>query len=160
AVALLLLLTLAVPGPPPARAATLTVTDCGDSGGPNQLRQVIAAAAPGDTINWMTPCMTTLTTAMSPLTIIKDLTITGVGAQKTIIDGGGITRIFVVSVGSVAISNLTLQHGNGTPGGAGGALFISLAGVTLTNVIVSGNSATEGGGLENLGTLTLRNSTV
>src|SRR5262249_56728557 len=95
AVAFLLLFPLAVPAPPPARAATLTVTDCGDSGAAGQLRQVIAAAASGDTITVPT-CTITLTTPASPLTINKNLTISGGGPPQTIIDGGGITGIFVV----------------------------------------------------------------
>ncbi len=36
--------------PRPILAATLTVTDLGDTGAPGQLRTLINAAAPGDTI--------------------------------------------------------------------------------------------------------------
>jgi predicted outer membrane repeat protein len=56
------------------------------------------------------------------------------------------------------IGNLTIQHGNGGTGGAGGG--IANAGtLTVTNCTVSGNTAHQGGGVSNGGTVTVTNST-
>jgi len=152
----LVLLTLALSEPPPARAAILAVTDCGDSGGPNQLRQVIAAASSGDTIN-IGACTITLTVA-SPMIINKSLTINGAGAQQTIIDGGGITQIFNISTGAVAISDVTLQ--NAFAGSVGGAAFVGSGSLTVKDSLVTHNHAKGSGGIQNQGTLTLIDSTV
>jgi hypothetical protein len=90
---LIVLFTLTLPVPPPAGAATLTVTDCGDSGAAGQLRQVIAAATSGDTV--MIPsCTIPLGTQ---ITIGKNLVITGSGASQTVLDGGTVTRIFTLN---------------------------------------------------------------
>ena len=95
------------------------------------------------------------------LTITDHLTITGGGATTTIIDGnkgvrpnGGVLHIFT---GTVNISGVTIRNGATT--GFGGGIF-NLGTLTLTNSTVSGNSAVEGGGIRNSGTLTLANSTV
>jgi hypothetical protein len=160
----LVLLGLLPPLPWLAAAATVTVTDCGDTGGPGQLRTLINnnnAGAGGDVIN-VPACMITLTTPPSPnpLTINKSVTINGAGAQNTIIDGGNITQIVRVVSGTpgVAISGLTLQKGNGSLGGA----ILNQGTLTLTNVVITANTASEGGGINGNsgGSQTLINSTV
>jgi hypothetical protein len=160
---LALLLTLLIADTPLLSAGTThTVSDCGDSGGAAQLRNTVAIAGAGDTIN-IVACTITLTTAATPLTINQDLTISGAGAQKTIIDGGGITGLFHISAGTVSISNLTLRNGNGTGNFDDGGAVYNRSTLTLTNTVISGNTAdSEGGGLFNEfgGTLTLVNSTV
>src|SRR3989304_3589711 len=91
--------------PYPGLAATLTVTDLGDStpgGAPGQLRFEINAAAPGDTI--VIPAGTiTLTgiaaadaNATGDLDLTKNLTLQGAGPGTTIIDGGGIDRVIEI----------------------------------------------------------------
>src|SRR3990172_2667293 len=95
----MLVLVIALLCPRGIWAATLTVTDFGDSGAPGQLRTLINAAAPGDTI--VIPAGTiTLTgpagellNAGGDLNIRKNLTIQGQGAGVTILDGGGIDRV-------------------------------------------------------------------
>jgi uncharacterized protein with beta-barrel porin domain len=79
------------------------------------------------------------------------------------LDGGGVQRGFFVYSGTVAINNLTIQNtqalgGNGGGGsssggggagglGAGGALFVASGGnVTVSNVVLSQNSAAGGNG--------------
>ncbi len=159
----LVLLSLSLPIPWLATAATVTVTDCGDTGGPGQLRTLINnnnAGAGGDTIN-VPACTITLTTPASPLTITKNLTITGAGASQTIIDGGGITGIIHISAGTVAISDVTLRNGNGTGNFDDGGALYNAGTLTLTNTAISGNTAdSEGGGIFNDATLRLVNSTV
>src|SRR5262245_22330821 len=183
----LTLLSLTLPRPWLADAATVTVTNCGDTGAPSQLRTLINAnnaGAGGDVIN-VPACQINLTTPVNPLTISKSVTIRGAGAQKTIIDGGNVTQIFRVLSGTpgVAMSGMRLQHGNSTLGGAilnqgaltltdmvitantaggdGGGINGNTGGSqTLINSTVSGNTAGLGGGLSLIGPLTLVNTTV
>jgi hypothetical protein len=85
------LLALAPTMPGPAAAATLTVTDFGDTGSFEQLRSLITFAASGDTI--VIPAGT-ITLSQGDLFIpVKVLTIEGAGPSATIIDGGGIDRV-------------------------------------------------------------------
>ncbi len=97
--------------------------------------------------------------ATGDLDITDDLTITGAGAATTIIDGGGIDRVFDVWA-PLGVSGVAIRNGNpGTmlcPSGQlplGGGIYsaagMSTASVALTNVIVTDNTATHGGGIEN-----------
>ena len=75
-----------------AKAATLTVNSNADAGGtcPGAsctLRQAIATAASGDTINFA-PGITTITLMSGQLFIDKNLTITGPGANLLIVRSG------------------------------------------------------------------------
>ena len=100
-------------------AAIRTVTDLGDNGAPGQLRTLMSAAAFGDTI--IIPAGTiTLTgasgenaNASGDLDINIDLTIQGAGAGITILDGGGIDRVFeIFDSATVIISGVTIRNGN------------------------------------------------
>jgi hypothetical protein len=157
----------------PISAATLTVTDLGDSGAPGQLRALIDAAASGDTI--VIPAGTiTLTgaagenvNASGDLDIRKNLTIQGAGAEATIIDGGGIDRIFDIDPSfsggiTVVMSGLTIRNGNaGSSNDGGGIRNNSSTTLTLTDLFISANTAGLGGGIYNsLGTIELTNVTV
>ncbi len=140
----------------PASGATLVVTSTADSGA-GSLRQVIADAAPGDTITFSltTPATITLST---PITVNKSLRITGPGSALLTISGGSSTQIFRITAGTVRISQMTLTHGRkagsnanyqipGTEAGLGGAVYIgSGAGMTATDVVFSDNAATGGNG--------------
>ena len=143
--------------PSPAIAATLTVTDLGDSGAPGQLRTLINAAAPGDTT--IMPAGT-INLLAGVLAIGKSLTIQGAGAGVTIINGGGIDGVFNISCGStVVISRLSVRNGNATFGG--GIFNCDFANLTLTDISIGGNIAFDaGGGLLNAGTATLTNVTI
>jgi predicted outer membrane repeat protein len=160
---LILLVTAALAGPSHLSAATtLTVTDCGDSFAAGQLRTLLMAAAPGDTI-LIPGCTITLT--HGEMNFSKNLTIEGAGPGKTILDGGGTSRIFAIGPAqptAVTITGLTIRGGVVPPGTSGGGLAVGLMGsVTLTNVLVTGNSAPFlGGGIVNLGSLTIVDSTV
>ena len=140
----------------PVWAATLTVTSTADSG-PGSLRDTIAAASPGDTIDFSVAGTITLTTGM--LTIGKNLTITGPGASSLTISGNNSSTVFSISAGTaVNISGLTVSNGNAGPDDGGGILNSGT--LTLTNVTISNNSAKGGGGIVNGGTLTLTNVTI
>ena len=97
------------------------------------------------------------------LDITGDLTLTGAGTASTIIDGGGVDRVLDIDPSgagvSVTISNLTVRGGNAA-GQAGGGIR-NLGTLSLSNVTLAANSSgVNGGGLLNLGTLTLTNTTV
>ncbi|WAS06707.1 right-handed parallel beta-helix repeat-containing protein [Gloeomargaritales cyanobacterium VI4D9] len=87
------------------------------------------------------------------------LTITGNGASNTIIDGGGVDRVFNVMAGDITFNDLTIQNGN--TAGNGGGIF-AFGTVTLSNSTVSGNTANfNGGGIFVFnGNVTLNNSEV
>ena len=93
--------------------------------------------------------------ANGDLDITSDLTITGAGAGVTIIDGGGLDRVFDIrSLGNLAMSNITVQGGDTT--GSGGGLRVNSGGqLTLNNIRITGNQADQGGGLYNAGTAML-----
>lgn len=93
------------------------------------------------------------------LDITKSLIINGAGVSSTTIDGAALGRVFYISPGVTAvISNLTIQNGSGSPGGA----IYNRGTLTLTNSTVRNNSTYNlgGGGIYNIGTLTLARSTV
>jgi len=107
--------------------------------------------------------------ANGDLDIYGELTIDGGGADKTIVDGGGIARVFAMQVASrVTLSDLTVRNGQGLPGDDGGGIWNS-GNLTLETVTVSGNTTradatlsadAPGGGIFNTATLQLRNSTI
>src|SRR3990172_2888761 len=156
--------------PYPGLAAIRTVTNFGDTtpgGASGQLRFEINEAALGDTI--VIPAETITVTgaagedanASGDLDITKNLTIQGAGPGATIIDGGGIDRVFEIFAGTVTISGMTIRNGNAGATGVGGAIRNDGT-LTLTNSTVSGNTAgLRGGGIYNQqGTATLTNVTV
>ncbi|MDO8616725.1 MAG: choice-of-anchor Q domain-containing protein [Dehalococcoidia bacterium] len=162
----------------PAAAATFTVTKTADTadGACNadcSLREAIIAAnasADADTISLPAGAYNlTRAGTNEDLAATGDLdiaggsasgglTINGDGAVTTIIDGGDLDRVFhVKSGGAVSISGVTIQNGSG---GEGGGIY-NVGTLTLTNSTVSGNTApSNGGGIYNYSTLTLTNSTV
>lgn len=85
--------------------------------------------------------------ATGDLDVAHPLTVSGAGREATIIDGIGADRIFHVSPGSAfTVTDCTIRNGN--PSDVGGAiLHVGGAGMTLTNVAVRYNVATQGGGV-------------
>ncbi|MBZ5589853.1 MAG: Ig-like domain-containing protein [Acidobacteriia bacterium] len=88
------------------------------------------------------------------LDVLDPLTITGAGSGSTIIDGGALDRVFDVAPNAVtfamSISGVTIR--NGSVAGFGGGVFVdpfSSATLTLTDCVISGNTATgfNGGGI-------------
>lgn len=111
--------------------------------------------------------------ATGDLDITANLTINGAGAASTIIDGGGLDRVIEVRPGAtVQINAVTVRNGNpgtgaacGLPSASGGGILNCLGTLTVSDSTVSGNtvgglSAVGGGILNFAGTLTLTNSTV
>ncbi len=141
----------------PAVAATLTVTDSGDTGATGQLRQTIAAAASGDTINFSVTGFVLLTGGR--IIIAKNLTISGPGAANLKISGGNSSGVFEISSGfTVVISGVEIRGGWDATGAGGGIL--NRGTLTLTDSAVTNCLALFGGGLYNEGTMTLINDTI
>jgi hypothetical protein len=94
------------------------------------------------------------------LTIDKDLTLTGVSAINTTIDGSGTQRVLTITAGVVVnINDMMIRNGNANSDNGGGIL--SSGTLTLTHVMVISNTATSGGGIYIVtGTVTIQNSTI
>jgi len=136
-----------------------------NNSGPGSLRQAIT-----DANNHPGPDTITFAAATNGIPIVLggaagedanasgDLTIQGNGAANTIIDGGGIDRVFHVCPAggcahTVTFSGVTIR--NGCPGFAGGGgIFNEGATLNVQNSIIGGggflNQAIIGGGIYNL----------
>ena len=94
-----------------SRAATITVTNTNDSG-PGSLRQAIADALPGDTIDFS---VTGAITVLSELAIDKSLIISGPNGGGLVVNGALAVR--VLNIGGVnqnidvTISNMQITSG-------------------------------------------------
>ena len=175
-IAVVLLLVLAAA----AQASTIVVNDTGDPAGagdcPNSgqcsLRQAVAAASSGDTIQL--DDSTYSLTQGSNIEINKNLTIAGDGVNATVIDGSGNgqVRILRVDAGTVLIQGLSMTHGvdgndeafqSCSPcetinANGGGSLFNDGGNVTSNDVAFNGNGEHNplGGAISNrFGNLTL-----
>ena len=156
--------TIAVTSTGDAHDANTGDGTCDDGTGNCTLRAAIEQAASGDTIT--VPAGTYTLTLGSELAIDKSLTLTGAGSGDTIIQAAtssadATSRVFNITGGSVAISDVAVQNGN--TAGVGGGIYNEDSGtVKISNSTVSGNTArSAGGGIVNSrGALTLINSTV
>jgi hypothetical protein len=118
----------------------------------------ISLAASGDLIRVASAIYT------ENLTIDRSLTIAGSGAPTTIVDGGGVNRVFTISEATahVALSSMTIR--NGLAKGTGGGILNSGV-LRVIASTVSGNTSfggSSGGGITNStgATLTISRSTV
>jgi hypothetical protein len=142
-------------------ATTITVTNGNDSG-PGSLRQALADANDGDTINFDASVGTvTLTTA--ELAISKSVTVSGAPQMVTVVRSSQTEfRIFhVMPDHSVEIDGLTISGGHIT-GGNGGGILNDNSTLTIAHCTVNGNAIVSaspgnnfGGGIHNSGTMTL-----
>jgi CSLREA domain-containing protein len=144
------------------------VTNTADSGA-GSLRQAILDANAKVDFNPIF-FQSGLTGNVTLLSALPDLTtsmsINGPGpnvltVQRSTASGTPTFRILTIQSGTVNISGLTISGGNFGGGGAG--LFVSApATVTVANCTISGNTDNNfgGGGIANLGALTLTNGTV
>ena len=163
--------------------STLTVTNNLDNGAFGSLRYEIGQAHKGDTIVFA-PSLDgqTIRLSGSELDITKSLTIRGPGASLLTINGGYQSgnvhgyRVFAVEKNAnVTLSGLTITGGEGAAsagsGYAGpydneGGGILNLGTLTVSGCTVSGNyvdpqsGSSYGGGIYNAGTLMVSNSTV
>lgn len=158
-----------------AQAATLTVTSDGDAGGTCPgvtctLRQAIAVASPGDTIEFGAG-ITTIDLTSAELLIDKDLTINGAGAnlltvRRSAVAGTPDFRILRITAGNVTLSGLTIANGRQLDGSGGGILngtgTLTVVGCTISGNFASVNTGNGGGGIFNSagGTVSIIRSTL
>ena len=165
-VALAILLTAGTRVALPANI--IVVTNTNDSG-PGSLRDALAIANDGDTID-ATGVSGTILLTTGELQIIHNVTINGSGAGNLAVDGNAISRVFENFASNATISDLTLTNGltvGNTASNNGGGGILNHGGLTLTDSSVS-NSRTPfgrnqyGGGIFNdVGaTLTVTGSTI
>lgn len=142
-------------------AGTLTVNSTADSGA-GSLRQAIADAGAGDTINFASSLSGATITLASRLTLSKDVTIDGSSLSEAVsISGNDVVQVFYINSGVTAVFNsLTITNGKAVSS-AGGGIY-NAGSLTITNSTITGNKVVynSGGGIYNAnGTLTLKNST-
>src|SRR6516162_4010579 len=145
-------------------ATTITVTN-GNDGGSGSLRQALADAYDGDTINFDASVGTVILTT-AELAIDKSLTLSGAPQMVTVerVSQREFRIFHVMSGHSVEIDGLTITGGSLVGNGGG---ISSGAILTISNCAISGNSITRvdsvdysGAGIYNVGTMTIVNSTV
>ena len=104
----------------PAHATTIIVTNTNDSG-PGSLREALADANDGDTINFAVTGTIGLTSGQ--LLVDKNVTISGPGSASLAVDGNATSRVFHIGPGKiVSISGLTLTNGSTDSENGGGHL--------------------------------------
>ena len=145
--------------------STFTVANLLDSGA-HSLRWAIASASSGDTINFANGLHGTITLSREMM-VTDGVTIDGPGADRLSISGNNSSRVFEIAASqSVSINGLTITDGHEVAGSGGGILIDAGATLNLDEVVVTDNQATadsmgnfgSGGGIENLGTLTVKES--
>jgi len=119
-----------------------SVSSLGDTGA-GTIRDLIGAAAAGDTIDFLAAGTITLTSG--EITISSDLVILSSGPANLTLSGNSANRILNITGGNVYISSVSFE--NGVVTGAGGAINNTSAGtVTLDKCILNFCSATTDGG--------------
>jgi hypothetical protein len=143
------------------QAATITAININD-GGAGSLRQAIADAHNGDTIDFGVTGTITLSTG--ELLVDKSITISGPGSDNLTVDGNHASHVFHVSGGVTAtVAGLSITNGGESPG-AGGGIYNDHSTLAIDHCTVSDNLGSVGGGVYNDGysgiaTLTVTNST-
>jgi CSLREA domain-containing protein len=144
-------------------ATTRTVTSLGDSGA-GTLRDAVQASDNGDAINFSVTGVISLTSGQ--LLITKSITITGPGENLLEVTRGSANdaRIFELDSGNVNISGLALTNGfagGGLNNSQGGAIALFGANLTISDCLISGNTAQfDGGAIAAVGgNLTVKNCT-
>jgi hypothetical protein len=125
-----------------ANANIITVTNTNDSG-PGSLRQAVADAFDGDTINFHLPANRhTITLTNGGLGIDKRITISGPGAGQLSIDGNRTGCVFgVAQYNTVTISGLTVTNGDC-------GIYSDHATLTVSDCVVTANKGgTRFGGI-------------
>ena len=140
-----------------ALPATIIVVTNTNNGGPGSLRNALAVAKDGDTID-ATGVSGTILLTSGELNVDKNVTIGGPGANHLSVDGNAQSRVFFINAGkTVTISGLTITNGNITNDWGGGLSNVHGM-LTVSDCIISGNS--RGGILNDEGTLTVSNCTI
>lgn len=133
-----------------SQAATLTVTNTNDSGA-GSLRQTIADASSGDTINFDAAVTGTILLSSGELSIDKSLSIVGPGADILALSANYLSRVLGVGAAAdddIVISGLTLKEGAFVNHFGGSCVRISLGNVSLSDLVIEN---CEGGAFQATG---------
>jgi hypothetical protein len=142
----------------PGTAAVHVVSSTGDDGSAGQLRTIVATAVAGDVV--IVPAGT-IVLALGEIGLTTDLTIVGAGRDLTVLDGGGSSRVLNVAAGAeVVLSGMTIRNGVRATGTGGG--IDNLGTLTLVDANVEDCRSEAGGGISNGagGVLTLQTVTI
>ena len=155
----------------PAAAESWTVTNLNDSGS-GSLRQALNSINLSPDVFSTVVFQSGLTgdiNLQSPLVIFHPVAITGPGADKIALNGGGTQQIFAANETGITppftltIADLTLKGGHSsTAGDQGGAIHSVETDLTLARDVISGNSTTVYGGAiyaEQGGSLKIKDTT-
>jgi hypothetical protein len=140
--------------------ATTTWTVCASGCDYSSIKAAIAAPT---TLDGDTLAIAAGTYSEAGIAVNKSLTLQGEDVATTIVQaatssGTAPDRVFTIPSGvHVNLRELTIRYGHVNNSGGG---LSNLGTLTLAHSTVSGNIAAEGGGLSNEGTLTLTQSTV
>ncbi|HKP02536.1 MAG TPA: choice-of-anchor Q domain-containing protein [Chthoniobacterales bacterium] len=138
--------------------STIIVTNTSPSG-PGSLVQALADANDGDTIRF-DPSLNGQPFTNVAEKIDKNIVISGPGPNQLTLGGGlGLSVLEIDSGHTVIIEGLTIRDGDAPI--AGGGILNNLSTVTINDcIIISNSSDGSGGGVSNVGTMTIMNSTV
>lgn len=138
--------------------AAVLIVNKTDDDGPGSLRAAIITATPGDTITFDPGLSGGVIMLQSELIITKDIIIDGTGLQVPItISGDDQVRVFYIASNySVALRGLKILNGFADDGGG----ICNLGTLTVTNSILSNNKALVGGGIINYNNLILIESLI
>jgi hypothetical protein len=137
------------------------VLNTNDSG-PGSLRQTLLNA-PGSSTVTFDPALSGQTIILTNGQIILKTNVFIEGpADGIYISGNGASRVFQVNSGTAAIlALLTITNGNAGSGNFGGAIYVTGgAEVELIACTLAGNSSSQGGAIENEGSLTMESCTL
>jgi hypothetical protein len=135
-------------------AATVTVSTTNDAG-PGSLRDALASAKDGDTID-ASGVAGTITLTGGELLVTNSVNIIGSGPFNLAVDGNfpnTTNRVFHIGPSNaVSISSLTITNGHATDEPTrGGGIYNDHATLTVSNCTLSGNLSGTGGGIDNDG---------
>jgi hypothetical protein len=115
------------------------VTNLNDAG-PGSLREALGITPAGGTVDFQPGLTGTVTLTRGVLAVGKDLTIAGPGAAVLTVSGNDASEVFRIGNGlTVVISGLTIAHGMATHGGG----IFNVGSLTLSQVTIAHNTATS-----------------
>src|SRR5262245_61507357 len=131
------------------RALPTTLTDLPkDDSRPGSLRQALADAQKGDTIDFAPDLRgQTIRLTSGELVVDKSLDVEGLGAADLAVSGNDASRVFDISGDGVAVTlaGLTLTHGKAPAAGGmtaqGGGIYAAGAALTLSHCALTANQA-------------------
>lgn len=136
--------------------ANFVVVNANDSGA-GSLRQALlyASLSENNLITFATNVTGAITLTSGELLVSGNVTIPGPGAKMLAVNGNAASRVFHInSNATVSVSGLTITNGNAAgnfPADVGAGIYNDHATLTVSNCVLSGNSADYGGGIYNNG---------